>query len=116
MMIIRIGGLGCAMADKAPRRDWRQATSHSVFGDFGQRALLRAFSSQADSMVSEAIGAKMGFSLAVIFMLNSLTGLSLLTLPYGFSRCGFLVGAGRLYCYYYYYYYCYYYYNYHYYY
>ena len=29
----------------------------------------------------------------VIFMMNSLTGLSLLTLPYGFGEAGFLLGA-----------------------
>ena len=29
----------------------------------------------------------------VIFMLNSLTGLSLLTLPYGFGEAGLLLGA-----------------------
>ncbi|CAE8604857.1 unnamed protein product, partial [Polarella glacialis] len=35
---------------------------------------------------------------AVIFMLNSLTGLSLLTMPYGFAQCGLLLGFVILLC------------------
>jgi len=48
---------------------------------------------EADRRTQGQIGAKLSPGVAVIFMLNSLTGLSLLTLPYGFSQAGLLLGA-----------------------
>lgn len=67
-----------------------------IFSASGRMALLRQFSMEAESMVENVIGAKMKPGTAVIFMLNSLTGLSLLTLPYGFNQAGLLLGAAIL--------------------
>mmetsp|Transcript_132720 Transcript_132720/g.343433 ORF Transcript_132720/g.343433 Transcript_132720/m.343433 type:complete len:540 (+) Transcript_132720:65-1684(+) len=67
-----------------------------VFKESSDQTLLRAFSAEADSMTQSAIGAQMTPSQTVIFILNSLTGLSLLTLPYGFSQAGLVLGAALL--------------------
>ncbi|CAK0839204.1 unnamed protein product, partial [Prorocentrum cordatum] len=55
--------------------------------------LLRQFSELADDSVKSFIGDRVGPVTSTIFILNSLTGLSLLTLPYGFSRAGLALGA-----------------------
>lgn len=53
----------------------------------------RQFSLAADQRIKNPLGSKMKFSEGVLFMMNSLTGLSLLTLPYGFAQAGLLLGA-----------------------
>lgn len=55
--------------------------------------LIRAVSVAADTQVVAKVGATVRPLTAVVFMLNSLTGLSLLTLPYGFSQAGILLGS-----------------------
>lgn len=64
-----------------------------VFAESSNKGLLRKFSETANTLGGSGVGAKMSFGTSVIFMLNSLTGLSLLTLPYGFGQTGFFMGA-----------------------
>lgn len=54
---------------------------------------IKKLSFAADQKVVNKIGSKMSPCTSVIFMLNSLTGLSLLTMPYGFVNCGLVLGA-----------------------
>lgn len=64
-----------------------------IFPQTKNEDFRRQFSLAADERVINKLGTKMKFSEGVIFMMNSLTGLSLLTLPYGFGEAGFLLGA-----------------------
>lgn len=64
-----------------------------IFSETKDHDVRRQLSMAADSNVTNFIGGKMSSATTVIFMLNSLTGLSLLTLPYGFSQCGLVLGA-----------------------
>jgi len=68
-------------------------SSGQIFREAGDNKFLRAFSEVADENAVNKIGAKMAPSEAVVFMLNSLTGLSLLTMPYGFTKAGLLLGS-----------------------
>jgi len=50
-------------------------------------------SKAVDGNVKNKIGSKMSPGTSVVFMLNSLTGLSLLTMPYGFTQSGVVLGG-----------------------
>jgi len=67
--------------------------SNRIFSETKSVQFLRELSMIADEQAVNKIGAKMGPGTAVVFMLNSLTGLSLLTLPFGFAQTGLLLGA-----------------------
>lgn len=64
-----------------------------VFREAKSDELIKKMSFAADERVVNKIGSKMSPCTSVIFMLNSLTGLSLLTMPYGFVNCGLVLGA-----------------------
>lgn len=67
-----------------------------IFAESSTPHLLRKFSLQADELAVNAVGVKLSRGSAMIFMLNSLTGLSLLTLPYCFVQSGLLLGSVTL--------------------
>ena len=64
-----------------------------IFPETRRESFKRQFSEAADERVQNKLGSKMKFSEGVIFMMNSLTGLSVLTFPYGFAQAGILLGA-----------------------
>lgn len=64
-----------------------------VFREANSEELIKKLSFAANEKVVNKIGSKMSPCTSVIFMLNSLTGLSLLTMPYGFVNCGLVLGA-----------------------
>jgi len=64
-----------------------------IFEEAEDFKLLRQFSFLADKMVTSSIGTSMTPTTCTIFLLNSLTGLCLLTLPYGFAQAGLLFGT-----------------------
>eukprot|EP00930_Biecheleria_cincta_P006299 TRINITY_DN107295_c0_g1_i1.p1 TRINITY_DN107295_c0_g1~~TRINITY_DN107295_c0_g1_i1.p1 ORF type:complete len:551 (-),score=97.69 TRINITY_DN107295_c0_g1_i1:73-1692(-) len=64
-----------------------------VFREAKSDEFVKKLSFAADEKVVDKIGSKMPPCTAVIFMLNSLTGLSLLTMPYGFVNCGLVLGG-----------------------
>lgn len=64
-----------------------------IFPETKNEDFRRQFSVAAEQRVKNVLGTKLNFKEGVLFMLNSLTGLSLLTLPYGFAKAGLLLGA-----------------------
>jgi len=67
--------------------------SNRIFEESKSVRFLRVLSFIADEQTVNKLGDRMGPGTAVVFMLNSLTGLSLLTLPFGFAQTGLLLGA-----------------------
>lgn len=66
---------------------------HPAFQESIDKPLLREFSIKADEHVQSSIGASVSPTMGVIFVLNSVTGLSLLTLPFGFQQAGLVLGS-----------------------
>ncbi|CAJ1404711.1 unnamed protein product [Effrenium voratum] len=64
-----------------------------IFRSTASVKFLRQLSWIAEQQAVNKIGVKMEPSAAVVFLLNSLTGLSLLTMPFGFQQSGVILGS-----------------------
>lgn len=73
--------------DSGSRHKYRQAR---------RKSFVRMVSWSANNEVKNQIGDSMSPATAVVFILNSLTGLTLLTLPCCFDRAGLLLGSALL--------------------